>query len=86
MELEEPKVSKPLYVQLPPEFISAPPLETPVPLIVSASDVAKVYPAKSNAPLFETNVPLPFVPKGVFAPLPVEPSFKIPAVIVVNPV
>jgi hypothetical protein len=42
MELALPKVIKPAYVAALPLFISAPPLDTPVPLKVSASAVPKL--------------------------------------------
>ena len=53
---------------------------------MSASAVPKVNPLRSSAaPVAATRVPLLVVPKGVFVALPVPPSFKVPALIVVSP-
>jgi hypothetical protein len=61
----EPKIKAPAHVAAkPPLLISAPILDVPEPLIVSASAVAKVIPFKSNVPVPETVVPAPIVPKG----------------------
>ena len=82
-----PKVSNPLYVAAAPEFINAPPLEIPVPLIVSVSAVPNVNPFKSRvAPeVTEVPAPTPATPSGVLAPPPVAPSRNVPALMVVNP-
>jgi hypothetical protein len=39
----------------------------------------------SAAPVAETTVPAPVVPRGVFIPPPVAPSLSVPALIVVKP-
>ena len=69
-----------------PVFISAPPLDTPVPFKVSASAVPKVKPFKSSAAPLATVVPAPVVPKGVLVAPPAAPSFNMPALMVVAPV
>ena len=86
MELALPKVIKPAYVAAAPLFISAPPLDTPVPFKVSASAVPKLYPFKSSAAPLATVVPAPVVPKGVLVAPPAAPSFKMPALMAVTPV
>ena len=86
MELALPKVIKPAYVAALPLFISAPPLDTPVPFKVSASAVPKVYPFKSSAAPLATVVPAPVVPKGVLVAPPAAPSFNVLALTVVKPV
>ena len=86
IELALPKVTRPEYVAATPLFISAPPEETPVPLMVKASAVAKVKPFKSKVASVATTVPAPVVPNGVLLPLPVAPKRRVPALIFVAPV
>ena len=83
-----PSVIYPLYVAAVLELIiNAPPLETPVPLIVGGSAVTSVNPFRSSAaPVAETVVPAAVVPSGLFAPLPAAPNLSVPALIVVKPV
>ena len=58
----------------------------PVPFNVSASAVPSVNPFKSSVAPAATVVPAPVVPSGVFVAPPAAPSFKVPTLIVVNPV
>jgi acyl-CoA synthetase (AMP-forming)/AMP-acid ligase II len=69
-----------------PLFISAPPLDTPVPFKVRASAVPSVSPFKSSAAPLATVVPAPVVPNGVLVAPPAAPSFNMPALMVVAPV
>lgn len=85
----EPRAIVPIHVAAAPEFIKAPPLDTPVPLTVRASVALDVNenPFKSILAPLETTVPAPVVPRG---PLKLElletPSFNVPSLIVVKPV
>src|SRR5258706_4214743 len=83
-----PRVINPLYVAGDALlFVKAPPLEIPDPLSVSVSAVPRVNPLRSSAaPVAETVVPLPVVPKGVLVAPPVAPSLSVPALMVVKPV
>ena len=86
--LAEPKVSAPLYVALPPVFVKAPAGKdvNPVPFNVNASAVARVYPFRSRQAPLDTVVLPAVVPNGELLPLPAEPNFNVPALIVVDPV
>ena len=67
-------------------LVRAPPLDTPVPLMVSGSAVPSVYPFKSrDAPLVIDVLPAT-VPKGELVPSPAAPSLSVPALMVVAPV
>ena len=90
IEDAEPKVIKPPYVPAVEEvFIIAPPLEIPVPFIVSASALVVPIdcPFKSNTAPDVILTPPAFVPKGpLVVTLEDAPNFIVPALIVVRPV
>ena len=75
-----PKVIGPEKLTEPPLFRKAPPYANPKPLRVNASSVPRVKPAKSRVAPDETVVPLALVPRA-----DVLPSFRVPALTVVNP-
>ena len=86
MLLAKPSVINPLYVAaVAALLISAPLLDMPKPLSVSASAVPSVNPFKSSTAPLATVVPPATVPRGVFTPSPAAPSLSVPALTVVVP-
>ena len=87
----DPKATVPAQVvPVPLEFIRAPPLEIPVPLIVnpSVADEVSENPFISKTPLEVIDVPAPVVPNGpLLLAVELAPNLKVPfAFTVVNPV